>query len=76
MKWPQLRAHTTSAHIAESDTGRNVLDEPRSLKDFLVLLRTLHVIRGRRVAPASPLVDLQERVTNMLNKQSQNLARD
>ena len=54
----------------------NILDQPRGLEDLLVLL--LEFRRGQlgRLFPTPALVDLQERVTNMLNKQSQNLARD
>ena len=54
----------------------NVLDQPRGLENLFVLLLEFRWGQLGWLFPTPSLVDLQERVTNMLNKQSQNLARD
>ena len=50
--------------VAADDS--NILDQPRGLEDLLVLL--LEFRRGQlgRLFPTPALVDLKERVTNML----------
>src|ERR1700761_706013 len=67
MKWPQLLIYENrSSTVGMVKLLRDALDKPRGLEDFLVLLRSCFLVGRWRISPATPFIDLQQHICDIL----------